>query len=164
MNFLPEFSKDIYKLPNLTVVSNPGRVVVERTPDFPGLSVLLYHGYSFDYYVANVDSLRQQGGYDRCELIMQYLIKRRHLAPTYTSTLFVPDTYADPLVMQDVPDIFHTGHVHTSGMSTYRNVQLIGSSCWQGKTPFQERVGITPHPGRVPLVNLQTRQAKILRF
>ena len=51
----------------------------------------MYHGYSFDYFVAQVDSLRNQGGYDRADLIMKFLLKRRHLAPSHLSTLYIPD-------------------------------------------------------------------------
>jgi len=114
--------------------------------------------------VANVDSIRGKGGYDRADLIMKFLLKRRHLAPTHTSTLFVPYTDVDPLFIDIVPDFFVTGHIHKSTVSKYRNVTLISGSCWQSKTDFQEKVGHHPEPCRVPIVNLQTREAKILKF
>ncbi len=158
------FCDKLHTLPNVTLVSNPGLVTIEKTEAFPGLKVLMYHGYSFDYYIANVDSIRQQGGYDRSDLIMKFLLKRRHLAPTHTSTLYVPDTKTDPLFINEIPDIFHTGHVHRTNVSMYRNISLVNSSCWQGMTPFQARLGHNPQPARVPLINLQSRKAKILRF
>ena len=91
-------------------------------------------------------------------------MKRRHLAPTHTSTLYLPDVNQDPLVIDRVPDFFATGHLHKSIASNYRNVTLICGSCWQSKTAFQERVGHNPQPSRVPIVNLKTRDVKILRF
>ena len=36
--------------------------------------------------------------------------------------------------------------------------------CKSPKTAFQEKMGHTPEPCRVPIVNLQTRQVKILKF
>jgi len=159
-----DFAKPLYELPNVIMVSNPGMVNIGATDDFPGFDVLLYHGYSFDYYVANVDSIRNQGGYDRADLIMKFLLQRRHLAPTHTSTLYLPDTSQDPLVITKIPDFFVTGHIHKTSVSNYRNVTLICGSCWQSKTPFQEKVGHHPEPCRVPIVDLQTREVKILKF
>lgn len=164
----PELYKDlsgpIWGLKNAIMVSNPALVRIGISDDFPGFDVLLYHGYSFDYFVANVDSLRNKGGYDRADLIMKFLLKRRHLAPTHTSTLYIPETEFDPLVIEKVPDFFVTGHIHKASASTYKNITLICGSCWQEKTPFQEKVGHNPEPCRVPIVNLKTREIKILKF
>ncbi|MBN2454724.1 DNA-directed DNA polymerase II small subunit [Candidatus Woesearchaeota archaeon] len=162
--FSSEFTSALTKLPNIITVSNPSLVNIDSSSTFPGINVLLYHGYSFDYYVANVDSIRQKGGYDRADLIMKFLLKRRHLAPSHTSTLYIPDAEADPLFIDAVPDIFATGHLHKTSVSHYRGVTLISGSCWQSKTPFQEKLGHKPEPARVPVVNLQTRDVKILKF
>jgi len=91
-------------------------------------------------------------------------LQRRHLAPTHKSTLYIPDVKRDPLVISSVPDFFLTGHIHKSSVSNYRNVTMICSSCWQSKTTFQEKVGHHPEPCRVPIINLQTREVKILKF
>jgi len=124
----------------------------------------MYHGYSFDYYVANIDEIRNNGGYDRADLIMKFLLKRRHLAPTYGSTLYVPEAEFDPLVISQVPDIFVTGHIHKSALKNYRNISLVCGSCWQSKTSFQEKVGHHPEPCRVPLIHLKSRKMRILKF
>ena len=159
-----DFCTSLSALPNVTLVSNPAMVNIHSDENFQGYNVLLYHGYSFDYYVANVDSIRNNGGYDRADLIMKFLLKRRHLAPTHTSTLYVPYTGKDPLIIDPIPDFFITGHIHKSAVSSYKNITLICGSCWQSKTDFQEKVGHHPEPSRVPLVNLSTREVKILRF
>ncbi|MBW2989868.1 DNA-directed DNA polymerase II small subunit [Candidatus Woesearchaeota archaeon] len=159
-----DFAEPLYGLPNLTSVSNPALVNIHSSEKFSGFDVLMYHGYSFDHFVANVDSIRNNGGYDRGDLIMKFLLKRRHLAPTHTSTLYTPDTDNDPLVIGRVPDFFITGHIHKSIAANYRNTTLVSGSCWQSKTSFQEKVGHDPEPGRIPLVNLKTREIKILKF
>lgn len=159
-----DFAKPIYELSNIISVSNPSLVNIHSSDNFSGFDVLLYHGYSFDYFVANVDSIRNNGGYNRADLIMKFLLKRRHLAPTHTSTLYIPDTTQDPLVITKMPDFFITGHIHKSIAANYKNITLISGSCWQSKTTFQEKVGHNPEPGRVPIVNLKTREIKILKF
>ncbi len=159
-----EFIKSTLQFPNVVFISNPGIVNIAADENFSGFDVLMYHGYCFDYYISNVDSIRNNGGYDRADLVMKFLLERRHLAPTHASTIYNPDPERDPLVISRVPDFFVTGHIHKTSIANYRNVTLISGSCWQSTTPFQEKVGHKPEPARVPIVNLQTREAKILRF
>ncbi|MGM5481821.1 MAG: DNA-directed DNA polymerase II small subunit [Nanobdellota archaeon] len=161
---LKDFTKPLTDMPNLTMVSNPSIINFASSKDFPGFNLLLYHGYSFDYFVANVDSIRNSGGYDRADLIMQFLLQRRHLAPSHSSTLYVPDEENDNLVISKIPDFFVSGHIHKVAVSSYKGVSLICGSCWQSITSFQEKLGHTPEPARVPIVNLQTRDTKIMRF
>jgi DNA polymerase II small subunit len=159
-----EFCKDLFSVPNITLVSNPSMINIGAKEGFPGFDVLLYHGYSFDYFISNVDEIRNSGGYDRADLVMKFLLQRRHLSPTHSATLYVPDKKADPLVIGRIPDFFVSGHIHKSCVASYRNISLISGSCWQSTTAFQEKVGHHPEPAHVPLVNLQTRTTRILRF
>ncbi len=160
----PEYAAGISQLPNVLLVTNPAVVNIAKTEQFPGFDVLMYHGYSFDYYVANVDSIRNGGGYHRADLIMKFLLKRRHLAPSFKSTPYFPGHEEDPLLIKKVPDFFVTGHIHYSSVANYKGVTMISCSCWQGKTTFQEKLGHQPEPARVPFVNLRTREIKVLRF
>jgi len=159
-----DFAQPLWDLPNVTMLSNPAMVRIHSSKDFPGLLVLLYHGVSFDYLIANVDSIRNNGGYDRADLVMKFLLQRRHLAPSHQSTRYIPDTREDALVINKVPDIFVTGHIHKAAVANYRNVTMICSSCWESISDYQEKLGHKPEPARVPLINLQTREVKMLRF
>jgi DNA polymerase II small subunit len=162
--FYREFSNIFLDLENATYVSNPALVNIHSSEGFSGFDVLLYHGYSFDYYIANIESIRFNGGYDRADLVMKYLLQRRHLAPTHTSTLYIPDPDRDHLVIEQVPDFFVSGHLHKTSVTQYRSTTLICGSCWQDTTSFQIKIGHHPEPGRVPIANLKTREMRILRF
>ncbi len=159
-----QFTEPLKKLKNVILVSNPATVRIGIRENFQGFNCLLYHGYSFDHYVANVDSIRRSGGYDRADLIMKFLLKRRHLAPSYTSTLITPTPDYDALFIEPVPDFFITGHVHRTSVSNYKSTTLINGSCWQSMTSFQERLGHNPQPARLPVINLKTRDASIIKF
>ena len=161
-----EYAKNLWNMPNVMMVTNPAVVNIHASDNFPGFDVLVYHGYSLTFYGDQVDSLRTSGKNvsDRAIHSMKYLLQRRHLAPTHTSTLYIPDIEKDNLVIDSVPDIFVCGHIHKAAVMNYKNVQLICSSCWQAKTDFQEKMGHEPDPCRVPLLNLQTRQVKMLNF
>ena len=162
--FYQQFAPGLFNLPNVTLVTNPAIVNVGKKEGFSGFDILLYHGYSFDYYVANVESIRNQGGYHRADLIMKFLLKRRHLAPSFKSTPYFPAHDEDPLLIKKIPDFFITGHIHYSCVANYKGITMISGSCWQGKTTFQEKLGHQPEPARVPIVNLKTREVKVLRF
>ena len=163
----PPLPKDIaaplYELSNIVHVSNPALVRIHQIDDFPGFDILMYHGYSFDYFVDAIEALREGGGYDRPDKLIEFLLKRRHLAPTYGSTLALPMS-EDPLIINHIPDIVATGHIHKARIGLYRNILTISASCWQERTTFQERVGHHPDPAKVPLVNLQTGKAMMLKF
>jgi len=159
-----EFAQALYELPNLTITTNPAIVNIHSSANFSGFDILLYHGYSLDFYAREVDSIRTNGGYNSPELLMKFLLQRRHLAPSHGSTLYIPDPIVDPLVIEKIPDFFITGHIHYSAVQNYRNITMICGSCFQAKTAFQEKVGHNPAPGKVPVVNLQTRNTKIINF
>lgn len=159
-----EYTASLMLRPNIHLVTNPSLITIGKTKTFPGFEVLLYHGFSFDYYVANIESIRTKGAYHRADLIMKFLLKRRHLAPSFKSTPYFPGHHDDPLLIRKIPDFFVTGHIHYSHVANYKGVTMISCSCWQGKTTFQEKLGHEPEPARVPLVNLRTREVKILRF
>ena len=162
--FYQKFAPGLFDLSNVQLVTNPAVVNIAKTNSFAGLNVLLYHGFSFDYYVANVESIRSGGGYHRSDLIMKFLLKRRHLAPSFKSTPYFPSHEEDPLLIRTIPDILITGHIHYCNVANYKGVTMISGSCWQAKTSFQEKLGHEPEPARVPVVNLKTREIKILRF
>jgi len=158
------FAKSLYDLKNITFVTNPSLVNIHASKNFNGFNVLLYHGYSFQYFADNVEEIRINGGNDRSDLIMKLLLQKRHLAPTHASSLYIPNTTEDSLVIKSIPDFFVSAHMHRTSTTDYKNVTLISCGCWQGQTPFMEKMGIHPDPSRISLVNLKTREIKILKF
>jgi len=158
------YVNELYEMDNVFLVSNPALVNINSSKDFLGFDVLMYHGMSFNYYADNIESIRKEGGLLRADLIMKYLLERRHLAPSHTSTSYIPNREEDILVVNKVPDIFATGHIHRCSVMNYRNVSLINASCWVGQSDFMEKVGLEPEPGRIVLVNLQTRDSMMINF
>jgi len=122
-------------------VGNPSMLDIE------GVKLLIYHGRSIDDMVPKIPRIE----YERPHLAMVEMLKRRHLAPVYGNrTLFAPER-EDYLVIDEVPDILHCGHVHTYGTAFYRGVFLVNSSCWQSQTEFQKKVNLNPVPGNVAI-------------
>ena len=162
--FDKELAESLYNLKNTTLVSNPSMINIGSYNGFSGFDVLLYHGYSFDYYIDQIESIRFGGGYDRGDLVMKFLLQKRHLAPSHGSTPIIIDIDEDNLIIDKVPDFFASGHIHKTSISNYGKTTMISGSCWQSRTSFQDKVGHHPEPGRVPIINLKTRDVKLMKF
>ena len=154
----------LYEKENISFVTNPSLVNIQSSKDFSGFDVLIYHGYSFPYFADLVDSIRMEGGQKRADLIMKFLLQRRHLAPTHTSNLYIPDANQDPLLIDKVPDFFITGHIHRVNSINYRNITGLNCGCWVSQSEEQKKRGLVPDPSKIFLVNLQTREVKIRDF
>jgi len=162
--FDKKLAKSLYELNNVIIVTNPALINIGSYNGFKGFDVLMYHGYSFDYYIDQIESIRFGGGYDRGDLVMKFLLQKRHLAPSHTSTLFLVDPKRDNLIIEEIPDFFVSGHLHKSSISQFGKTTMICGSCWQSRTAFQDKVGHHPEPCRVPIVNLKTRDVKLMKF
>ncbi|MFH1450918.1 MAG: DNA-directed DNA polymerase II small subunit [archaeon] len=155
----PEVSAPLYELRNAEFVGNPSTIKIAEK-DNGGLNVLMYHGVSFDTMITSDPALKD--GYTQPQTVMKSLLKRRHLSPPYDTGLVASGD--DQMIIRTVPDIFHTGHVHSNGSGTYRGTTLINSGTWQSQTAFQKLCGHDPTPCILPLLNLQNRELKLVDF
>jgi DNA polymerase II small subunit len=149
-DYLPTLqgSRRIYSLGNPCTVS------------LHGIEVLMYHGRSLDDIIGSVPGT----DYTHPERAMRLLIQGRHLAPIYGGKTTLSPENRDFLVVDHVPDIFHAGHIHVMGMCNHRGVLVINSGGWQKQTDYMAKLGLMPTPGKVPVVNLQTMEVKVLSF
>ncbi|HKL29906.1 MAG TPA: DNA-directed DNA polymerase II small subunit [Natrialbaceae archaeon] len=136
--------------------SNPAFVTVE------GVTFLLYHGVSLDELIAELPD--EKASYDEPHRAMYQLLKKRHVAPQFGGHMRLAPEERDYLVMEEIPDVFHTGHVHKLGYGKYHNVTAINSGCWQAQTAFQKSVNIDPDVGFAPIVHLDTLDVTIRKF
>ena len=140
------YNSELWDRENFFMLGNPSMVSLN------GVKVLMYHGQSIDDVVRTTPGV----SYDKPAAVMRHFLKARHMSPIYGSrTPIAPET-EDMMVIDDVPDIFHSGHVHFVGLDMYKGVLIVNSGAWKRQTDFQESVGITPTPGMAIIVNLQT--------
>lgn len=157
------FAWPLYNLKNVVFTGNPCYVNIGENSSFRGLDILTYHGVSFHYYNNTVPKLITHASLSSPNEIMAYLLQNRHLAPSHSSTQYFPSDQ-DHLIIKKVPDIFVSGHTHKSAISYYNNILIISVSSWESKTPYQEKMGNHPDFCKVPILNLKTRNIKILDF
>lgn len=149
-----EDGADLWEYENIHMIGNPAVVSLN------GVKVLMFHGQSID------DVVRTTGGmeYSHPANVMKHLLKGRHLSPIYGSQTPIAPGVEDLLVIDDVPDVFHAGHVHVTEISNYKDILVVNSGTWQSQTPFQVSVGQTPTPGLAVLLNLKTFKVYVKNF
>ncbi|MFX1256426.1 MAG: DNA-directed DNA polymerase II small subunit [Promethearchaeota archaeon] len=118
------------------------------------VSTLLFHGDSMLDMNMLIAGLENNNPVET----MKELLTCRHLAPIYGKKTQIAPTSKDWLVIDEIPDIFHTGHIHINGMGQYRNVSLVNSGCFQSQTEFMNSIGIHPTPGIVSLIELDSHK------
>jgi DNA polymerase II small subunit len=119
-----------------------------------GVKVLMYHGQSLDDIIATTPGL----SYSKPAEAMKVLLKTRHLSPIYGQRTPIAPEQEDMMVIAEVPDVFHSGHVHVIDVKNYRGTLIVNSGTWQAQTKFQQTMGIVPTPGFAILINLATLQ------
>ena len=129
---------------NIIMCGNPVYVEAE------GRKILTYHGRSIDDWVSGV----QQLTYDHPVEVMKQMVNMRHLAPMYGQKTALAPEKKDYLVMDIVPDIFVSGHVHGAGFEEYKGIKMINASTWQTQTEYQKSHNFNPDPGIMPIVHL----------
>jgi DNA polymerase II small subunit len=136
--------------------SNPSTVTLA------GVDVLAYHGVSLDEVIAELPD--GTASYEEPHKAMAQLLNKRHLAPQYGGRMRIAPEERDHLVVDEVPDVFHAGHVHKLGVGTYHNVRVINSGTWQAQTNFQQSVDLVPDAAVAPIVDLDTLDVTVRKF
>lgn len=141
---IPEkYAKSLYDLNNVEFVSNPAIISLD------GWNTLIYHGRGFDDIAITVKGF----SHERNDLIMEELLNKRHLAPIYGERTPLASELEDHLVIDNVPDIFHTGHVHINTYKNYKGIHMINSGTFQTQTEFQKVHNILPTCAEVPILH-----------
>ena len=137
---------DLWNRENFFMIGNPSMISLN------GVRVLMFHGQSLDDVVGTTPGL----SYSQPAKAMRTLLKARHLSPIYGKrTPIAPET-EDMMVIDEIPDIFHSGHIHVVDLDMYKGTLIVNSGAWQTQTAYQASVGITPTPGIAVIVNLAT--------
>jgi len=149
-----DFGEPLYEARKLISLGNPSEVSLH------GVRFLLHHGRSLDDLIAGVPSM----DFTQPEKAMRLQLQCRHLVPEYGKRTPIAPEKEDHLVIQDVPDVFQSGHIHIVKFENYRGCQIVNSGAWQAQTDYQRRGGLIPTPGILTTVNLRTLQVHPIDF
>ena len=149
-----DFGEPLYESRALISLGNPCEVSLH------GVKLLLHHGRSLDDVITSVPSV----DFTQPEKAMRLQLQCRHLASEYGNRTSISPEKVDHLVIEDVPDIFQSGHIHVVKFENYRGTQIVNSGAWQAQTDYQKRVGLVPTPGILTAVNLRTLEVRPIKF
>ncbi len=143
-----------------------GRFVFLGNPalvEVGGARMLLFHGQTLDDVIQSsmrfsYSDLRKTAGE-----LMEVLLKSRHLAPSMEVTPIIP-WREDHLLLEEVPHVLATGHIHVAAFRLYRGVRLVNSGTFQDQTKLQKGVGLEPTVGTVAVVDLRDLTVRFERF
>jgi DNA polymerase II small subunit len=125
-----------------------------------GVEVLIYHGRSFDDLVKHIP----EATYTNPIQPMKEMLLRRHLVPLIGERTPIAPEHRDSLILDRLPDIFVTGHVHTAGCERIYDTILINASSWQAQTSYQKLLNFNPSPCKAYMVNLNSLRHTELDF
>jgi DNA polymerase II small subunit len=152
---IPEkHNMNLWNRENFYMLGNPS--VLELN----GVRILMFHGQSLDDVVGTTPGL----SYAQPAKAMRALLRTRHLSPIYGKRTPIAPEVEDFMVINEIPDIFHSGHIHVVDLEMYKGTLIVNSGAWQTQTPFQASVGINPTPGIAVIVNLATLKVSTKNF
>jgi len=140
---------------NVTFTGNPATVEIEN-----GITIEFYHGMSINGFTDTIPSADVMDP----TTAMKHMVKKRHLAPLYGYNTRIAPEEKDYLVLEEIPDILHSGHVHTFGTDTYNGVSLLNTGAWQYQTDFQEKMNIVPTVANVSIIDLESFEISTKSF
>ncbi|MGA2972145.1 MAG: DNA-directed DNA polymerase II small subunit [Candidatus Bathyarchaeia archaeon] len=149
-----DFGEALYESRELISLGNPAEVTMH------GVRLLLHHGRSLDDIIASAPNI----DFTQPEKAMRLQLQCRHLASEYGNRTAIAPEKVDHLIIENIPDIFQSGHIHVVKYENYRGTQIINSGAWQAQTDYQRRVGLVPTPGILTAVNLHTLQVRLMNF
>jgi DNA polymerase II small subunit len=149
-----DFGEPLYESRKFVSLGNPAEVA------FHGVRFLLHHGRSLDDVISSAPNM----DFTQPEKAMRLQLQCRHLASEYGNRTSVAPEKIDHLVIEKVPDVFQSGHIHVVKHENYRGTQIVNSGAWQAQTDYQRRVGLVPTPGILTALNLQSLQVRLINF
>lgn len=147
-------AESFYSVRAIHSLGNPAEI------ELHGVSFLLHHGRSLDDIIATVPGMN----FANPARGMEFQLKCRHLVPEYGKRTAIAPERIDHLVIDRPPDVFQSGHIHVVQHSIYRGTQVVNSGAWQAQTAYQRRMGLTPTPGILPVMNLRSLEITMTNF
>ena len=150
---LPKEIQEIFP-ENCIFISNPSTINIEN------VKILIYHGRTFDDLVGTIKDMT----YSTPTIGMEYMLKSRSLLAMYGNKTPISPLFSTWDIIDSIPDIFVTGHIHYHEIVNKYNVTFINASTWQSQTAFQKMHNFNPKPCILSLVELQSRNTYIKNF
>ena len=143
---------------NIFFIGNPSTVILEK-----GIKVFSYHGNNMYNLINEKNEIKNKYKYENPNVLIKEFLNTSQISMPYGDVDFMIDKN-NSFILNEIPDIIFTSHFHRSNIDIKNNVLLVNGSCWMKNTKFLEKRGLNPDLCKVPLVNLKTKEVKVLDF
>ncbi len=152
----PLFSSAVRNLfpKNINFLPNPHSLILESK------RVMVYHGMSLNDMVELVPG----ANFESIGMAIEAILQRRHLSPVYGGKTPIIPSGTDYHVIEEVPDIFITGHIHSHYVGNYKGVRYVNSSTWQSQTDYQKMMNFAPDPCIMTMFDLNSESVINKKF
>ncbi|MCL4345417.1 MAG: DNA-directed DNA polymerase II small subunit [Candidatus Thermoplasmatota archaeon] len=131
---------------NVRFLPNPYNLVLNKK------NITVYHGMALNDLIELIPG----GSMDSVGSAIELMLKRRYMGSSYGGRTPIVPSQVDYHVMEQVPDIFITGHIHGHYTGNYRGVRYVNSSTWQSQTEYQKMMNYSPEPSILTLFDLNS--------
>ncbi|MFX1517565.1 MAG: metallophosphoesterase [Promethearchaeota archaeon] len=144
-------SQALLSIPNLTSHGNPLRVSLED------INILVFHGQGNELFQKHF----QDTQFNPATAIKQ-LLEYRHLNPEYGSYNPIAPFKRDYLVIDEIPDVIVSGHMHQAYFEEYKGVKIIACGTFQRENERKTRLKGKVSLGIIPILDTVTGAVKMI--
>ena len=146
-----QISQALLTIPNLTSHGNPLRLSLEE------MNLLVFHGQGNELFQKHF----QESHFNPATAIKQ-LLEYRHLHPEYGSYNPLAPFKRDYLVIDEIPDVIVSGHLHHAYFEEYKGIKIITCGTFQRenqrKTQLKSKVSL----GIIPVLDTVTGNVEMI--
>lgn len=145
----PAFGEGVKNLfgNNVKMLPNPTNLKIGTK------NILIYHGMAINDLIELIPG----GSFKSVGKVLELMLKRRYLGSPYGGRTPIIPSSDDHHIIEEVPDIFITGHIHGHFLGNYNGVRYVNSSTWQSQTEYQKMMNYSPDPCIVTLFDLNSK-------
>ncbi|MHA2166067.1 MAG: metallophosphoesterase [Candidatus Hodarchaeales archaeon] len=141
-----KIGSSMYKLSNVKNHGNPLRLTIN------GMKCLVFHGQGSDKIFQNNFKIKEHDSINGFSQLLEY----RHLSPEYGSFTSIAPYSKDYLVINEIPDVFITGHLHYANSGIYKGVRIASCGSLKHPKPENSEIGKKSSFGVFPLIDTKT--------
>ena len=130
----------MYTLSNVQNHGNPLYLTIN------GMKFLVFHGQGSDKIFQSLFKIKEQNPVMGFAQLLEY----RHLSPEYGSFASTAPYSKDYLVINEIPDVLVTGHLHMANYGIHKGVRIVSCGSFkqpssnQSETKKDSSVGVFP--------------------
>ncbi|MFX1250375.1 MAG: metallophosphoesterase [Promethearchaeota archaeon] len=148
-----EYAEPLYEMSNITMLGNPAVVEIN------GRKILIAHGQGLERIIQNDKNIDFHHPLPAAIRVLQY----RHLFPEWGIRPQLAPEWHDYLVIDEVPDIFMTGHLHCADVGQFQGATICMNGTFEHSSKWLQSLNIHPTVGYFITVNLLTLVPTIMR-